>query len=389
MTAPRITSSSVDRRRFLKYLWWGAGSAMAMALVPGDTLKASPRFARNPFTLGVASGDPTASGIVLWTRLAPEPADPTSLGQASIPVGWRVARDDTMRRVVAKGKASAKPELAHSVHAEVKGLRPGADYFYQFDAGGEESTVGHFRTAPAHHEWARQLSFGVATCQDFPSGYYMAYRDMVQNDLDLVLHLGDYTYEYFIDPAFSNRPIAAPFTEETVDLRTYRLRHTLYKLDPDLQAAACGSSPSSWCGTTTRWRTTTGAGTGAGVAVAGARPAPAATTKRCNQHLPIRLRARPTRLTSCGSTAGWMMAASPSSRCSTTASTAPTTRAATASRCVARPRRATTTRCSVAGRRTVGGRRVRRFPRALEHRRPAAVARRARAPPLRGRALLE
>ena len=149
MTAPRITSSSVDRRRFLEYVWWGAGSAMAMALMPGGSLKAAPRFATNPFTLGVASGDPTASGIVLWTRLAPEPADPTALGQTSIPVGWRVARDDAMRRVVAKGKASATPELAHSVHAEVKGLRPGADYFYQFDAGGEESAVGHFRTAPA------------------------------------------------------------------------------------------------------------------------------------------------------------------------------------------------------------------------------------------------
>jgi alkaline phosphatase D len=210
---------------------------MAMALMPGGTLKATPRFARNPFTLGVASGDPTASGIVLWTRLAPEPADPGALGRAKIPVAWRVARDDAMRRVVAKGKASATPELAHSVHVEVNGLRSGADYFFQFDSGGEESTIGHFRTAPARNDWARQLTFAAATCQDFPSGYYTAYRDMVQNDLDLVLHLGDYTYEYSIDPEFSNRPVTAPFTEETVDLRTYRLRHTLHKLDPDLQAA--------------------------------------------------------------------------------------------------------------------------------------------------------
>ena len=149
MSAPRLTSSSVDRRRFLEYVWWGAGSAMAMALMPGGTLKAAPRFASNPFTLGVASGDPTASGIVLWTRLAPDPADPTALGRAKIPVGWRVARDDSMRHVVAKGTASATPELAHSVHVEVNGLRSGADYFFQFDSGGEESAVGHFRTAPS------------------------------------------------------------------------------------------------------------------------------------------------------------------------------------------------------------------------------------------------
>jgi alkaline phosphatase D len=237
MSAPPVTSSSIDRRRFLEYVWWGAGSAMAMALMPGSALKAAPRFAANPFTLGVASGDPTASGIVLWTRLAPEPANPTALGTATIPVHWRIARDDAMRRVVAQGTASATPELAHSVHVEVKGLRAGADHFYQFHTGAEESTVGHFRTAPGHAAWAPQLTFAVATCQDVPSGYYTAYRDMVQNDLDLVLHLGDYTYEYGFDSWNRAEPVIAPFNSEAIDLRTYRLRHTLHKLDPDLQAA--------------------------------------------------------------------------------------------------------------------------------------------------------
>jgi alkaline phosphatase D len=232
-----VGASSIDRRRFLEYTWWCVGSATAVALMPGGSLQATRRFRSNPFTLGVASGDPTSSGIVLWTRLAPEPADPDSLGRARIPVRWRVARDDRMRHVVADGTAVASPELAHSVHVEVDRLRSGADYFFQFDAGGEESPVGHFRTAPARDDWANQLTFAVATCQDHPSGYYTAYRDMVRNDLDLVLHLGDYTYEYAID--FTNRAEGLPtgFREETVDLRTYRLRHTLYKLDPDLQAA--------------------------------------------------------------------------------------------------------------------------------------------------------
>ena len=301
MSAPRLTSSAVDRRRFLEYVWWGAGSAMAMALLPGGALKAAPRFASNPFTLGVASGDPTSSGIVLWTRLAPDPADPTSLGRAKIPVGWRVARDDSMRHVVAKGKASATPDLAHSVHAEVSGLRSGADYFFQFDSGGEESAVGHFRTAPRRDDWADQLTFAVATCQDVPSGYYTAYRDMVQNDLDLVLHLGDYTYEYGFDAWNRAEPVVAPFNEECFDLRTYRLRHTLHKLDPTSRRPT-PLSRSSWCGTTTRCRTT----------IPGWRPSgdhrhrsspPAAPppTRRSTSTCRSGCRVRPT-ATSCGST---------------------------------------------------------------------------------------
>ena len=199
---------------------------------------AAPPLGTNPFTLGVASGDPAPDGIVLWTRLAPEPADPLSLGSRSIPVGWRVATDDQMHNVVARGTAVAPSQLAHSVHVEVDGLKPGRDYFYQFDLRDEESRVGHFRTAPGPNEMAGQVRFAFATCQDWPSGYYTAYRDMVQNDLDVVLHLGDYTYEYAIgNTTRRGIPVPAGFGEATEDLRTYRLRHTLYKLDPDLQAA--------------------------------------------------------------------------------------------------------------------------------------------------------
>ena len=195
------------------------------------------RPGKNPFTLGVAPGDPTPDGIVLWMRLAPEPGDVTALGSHPVPVGWRIADDESMRRVIKRGVALAPAELARSVHVEVEGLKPGRDYFYQFDLGEEESRVGHFRTAPAEEEMVQEVRFAFATCQDWPSGYYTAYRDMLRHDLDLVLHLGDYTYEYAID--FSNRSGQVPqgFDEECLDLRTYRLRHTLYKLDPDLQAA--------------------------------------------------------------------------------------------------------------------------------------------------------
>jgi alkaline phosphatase D len=237
-THRKTRPSAVDRRRFLRHAWGGVGASLALALVPARRLFAAPRFRDNPFTLGVASGDPTAHGIVLWTRLAPEPADPTSLGARAIPVGWRIATDDRLGRVVASGVAQASPELAHSVHVEVECLKPGRDYFFQFAVRGEESPVGHFRTAPAAHARVDQVRFAVATCQDWPSGHYTAYRDMTNLDLDLVVHLGDYTYEYAIE-GVTRRGVPAPagFEAATVDLRTYRLRHTLYKLDPDLQAA--------------------------------------------------------------------------------------------------------------------------------------------------------
>lgn len=238
MAQSKSRGSSIDRRRFLEFTWQGVGASLSVALVSGSELFAAPVLGRNPFTLGVASGDPRPDGIVLWTRLAPEPADPASLGRRPIAVGWRVAADGNMRHVVARGQAVAAPELAHSVHVEVAGLEPSRDYFYQFDLRGEESRIGHFRTAPPLNENLRELRFAFVTCQDWPSGYYTAYRDLLQNDLDLVLHLGDYTYEYPIT-GVTRRGIPAPagFGRETVDLETYRLRHTLYKLDPDLQAA--------------------------------------------------------------------------------------------------------------------------------------------------------
>jgi alkaline phosphatase D len=238
MIRSKSQGSSLDRRRFLHHTWHGVAASLSLALLPGRDLLAAPSMGSNPFTLGVASGDPSPDGIILWTRLVPEPADPLALGRRSIPVGWRVATDSNMRRVVARGTAVASPDLAHSVHVEMNNLTPGRDYFYQFDLRDEESPVGHFRTAPAFHEAVSSLRFAFVTCQDWPSGHYIAYRDMLQHDLDVVLHLGDYTYEYAID-GVTRRGIAAPegFNEETVDLRTYRLRHTLYKLDADLQAA--------------------------------------------------------------------------------------------------------------------------------------------------------
>lgn len=238
MAGSKTAPGPGERRRFLAQALQGMGACLSLALLPGHEARAAPRLAHNPFTLGVASGDPTPDGIVLWTRLASEPADNRGMGRQPLPVLWRVASNPSMSQVVASGVALAWDALAHSVHVELDGLLPGRDHWYQFSVGGEESPVGHFRTAPAAHEMPKQLKFAVASCQDWRRGHFTAYRDMLDRDLDLLLHLGDYTYEKRIEKVY-REGVGVPhgFDAETVDLETYRLRHALYKLDPDLQAA--------------------------------------------------------------------------------------------------------------------------------------------------------
>ncbi|HEX8781129.1 MAG TPA: alkaline phosphatase D family protein, partial [Nocardioides sp.] len=186
---------------------------------------ATPRFASNPFALGVASGDPLPDGVVLWTRLAPDPMAADGRGgmpDMQVPVAWQVATDPAMRDVVKAGTARATPELGHSVHPEVSGLQAGCDYWYRFRVGDEVSPTGHTRTAPATGSTPGALTFALASCQSLPSSRrYAAYRAMVSEDLDLVVHVGDYTYERRSD-------------ETLADFRTNHARH---KLSPDLQAA--------------------------------------------------------------------------------------------------------------------------------------------------------
>src|SRR5690349_7852910 len=135
-----------DRRRFVTR---AAAGLAGLALLPGNGARAATGVGAHPFTLGVASGDPTPDGAVLWTRLAPRPLEADGgMPDRRVAVRWWVAEDERMRRVVRHGTALAVPELAHSVHVEVEGLRPGRDYYYRFAAGGEESAVARTRTAP-------------------------------------------------------------------------------------------------------------------------------------------------------------------------------------------------------------------------------------------------
>jgi alkaline phosphatase D len=187
-----------------------------------------------PFTLGVASGDPAPDSVVLWTRLAPDPMNGGGMPGQRFPVQWKVAHDDRMSDVVREGTVLAEPESAHSVHVEVDGLQPSRQYFYQFRAGSELSVVGRTRTLPPAGAPAAGLTMAIASCQNFPVGYFAAYRHMAEQDLDLVLHLGDYIYEGGLQGSLG-RGHHPGVVCRTLD--DYRTRHAQYKGDLDLQTA--------------------------------------------------------------------------------------------------------------------------------------------------------
>ncbi|GGY99731.1 alkaline phosphatase D family protein [Streptomyces poonensis] len=243
----RDASRHVGRRRFLSV------SAAAAVLAFGTNVPARgasaarelppARIPENPFTLGVASGDPLPDSVVLWTRLAPEPfAEDGGLGQQRVAVHWEMALDEWFILVVRRGVAQAHPEYGHSVHIDAQGLDPGAEYYYRFRAGTWFSPVGRTRTAPAADSAPSGLRLAAVSCQAYHDGYYTAYRHLAEDDVDLVLHLGDYLYEYAVDSAggarrYTDVKLPDVFDRETQTLADYRLRYALYQSDPDLQAA--------------------------------------------------------------------------------------------------------------------------------------------------------
>jgi alkaline phosphatase D len=218
-----------NRRRFLLAL----GAALPLGMRAARSAPA-PRFARDPFALGVASGYPWPRGVVLWTRLITdfEQSD-GGLGAAVIPVRWELAADDGMRRIVAAGRTEAAPAWAHAVHVEVEGLEPDRWYWYRFMAGDAVSTVGRTRTAPAADAQPSALRFAFASCQQYEQGYYGAYRRIVADTPDLIAFLGDYIYE----SSWGRDHVRAHNPGEPYTLAEYRMRYAHYKADRDLQAA--------------------------------------------------------------------------------------------------------------------------------------------------------
>ena len=215
-----------------------AAHISALSTLPRWAWANDAKLQHNPFSLGVASGDPLPDGFVLWTRLMPHnnAQGGSGEGMGSQTVRWEVAADEGFQKIVASGAAAAEPMLAHSVHIEVRGLSPGRWYFYRFMHGDAVSTTGRTRTAPAEGDLPERLRVIYASCQRWEHGFYSAWRHACADQPDLVLFLGDYMYEYAspANPKGLARVHDLPLPQTLAD---YRNRYALHKSDPALQTA--------------------------------------------------------------------------------------------------------------------------------------------------------
>jgi alkaline phosphatase D len=243
----RAAARHIGRRRFLTVTGAAAALAFTVNLPAAGTASAAELDARritdDPFTLGIASGDPLPGSVLLWTRLAPVPYQPDGgMPAERVTVHWELAHDDRFRRIVRRGTATAHPEFHHTVHAEVGHLPADRVFHYRFRVGDWVSETGRTRTAPLPGSDTGTLTLAAVSCQAYHEGYFTPYAHLAAEDVDVVLHLGDYLYEYAVNSAggsrnYTDRTLPALFNRETVTLEDYRLRYALYKTDPDLRAA--------------------------------------------------------------------------------------------------------------------------------------------------------
>ncbi|CAN5534852.1 alkaline phosphatase D family protein [soil metagenome] len=224
----------VSRKDFVRMGGLGVAAVVLGVEASADRAFADPRFSSNPFTLGVASGDPIPDGVVLWTRLLTAEGE---MPNQKVRVRWKVATEENMRTVVKSGEVFTGPDRGYSVHVDVRGLKTDRDYFYTFRVGDYVSPVGRTRTTPGFGASPKDLAFGFVSCQDYQNGFYAAYGAMARQEQDLafVLHLGDYIYEY--GPSETAVPTREHNGPEIITLADYRKRHALYKSDEDMREA--------------------------------------------------------------------------------------------------------------------------------------------------------
>lgn len=215
----------------------GAGLLGAAGCATPGAAPAGGAVAKAAFKHGVASGDPLADRVVIWTRATPETPN-----AAAIRLRWAVARDPGHRDVAASGEALAEAVNDFTAKVDVTGLAPGTRYWYRFYAGDAASPLGRTKTLPRPDDAVERLVIAAASCSNWPFGFFHGYRDIARrDDIDLVVHLGDYIYEY--GTGGYGGQVGAKIgrnhepAHEIVTLADYRMRHAQYKSDPDLQAA--------------------------------------------------------------------------------------------------------------------------------------------------------
>ena len=204
---------------------------MACGRAAGPRAIESPGERMAPFLHGVASGDPLADRVILWTRVTPPPGH-----QGPLEVRWEIAKDPGMREIVGRGRAAGHPDRDYTVKVDAPSLAPGGTWYYRFDALGQASPVGRARTLPVGR--VEQLRLGVASCSSYPTGYFNAYASLAaREELDAVLHLGDYIYEAGRDDPYGGSTLGRDSlpVHEIVSLADYRARYAQHRTDPDLQ----------------------------------------------------------------------------------------------------------------------------------------------------------
>jgi alkaline phosphatase D len=219
--------ASLNRRQLLK----GISASLGLLALRGFSVQAAaPAY----FTHGVASGDPLADRVILWTRLIPGSGE-----HSTIHCQWQVAKDRAFKQIVSTGTASTNFERDYTVKIDAAGLSPNSSYFYRFLTDDQlASPIGMTRTLPVGD--IDQIRLGITSCSNYPQGYFNVYRHMAQTDIDLVLHLGDYIYEY-AEGVYSNEVATDKLgrkvepSNEILSLEDYRMRYGLYRSDEDLQ----------------------------------------------------------------------------------------------------------------------------------------------------------
>ena len=221
------SKSQATRRDLLKW------SVAAVAPLSYALSSAQTSLKHNPFSIGVASGSPNHHSVVLWTRLMAEPgSSKTQFADTDVSVKWEVADDEGFKVNRRAGQVVALATLAHSVHLELDGLQSDRWYFYRFQIGDAQSSIGRTRTLPHPEAMVQKLRVAYASCQRWEHGYFSAYDHMCQENLDMVLFLGDYIYEY----AAAANPVRLPKGGWVSSLDDYRERYALHKSEKGLQA---------------------------------------------------------------------------------------------------------------------------------------------------------
>jgi alkaline phosphatase D len=228
LTLERVMPNTTPSRRlFLRQVALGSTAAVAAVGLGGCDNDDSVAFPQ-----GVASGDPLQDRVVLWTRAVPSDKSATA-------VTWELADDAEFSKIVTRGKSETDSSRDFTVKVDAQGLQPGRKYFYRFKSAGTTSPVGRTRTLPTGS--VQQARLGVFSCANYPAGYFHVYAEAAKrDDLDVVVHLGDYIYEYGMgeyatEDAQALGRVPAP-AGETVSLEAYRQRYAQYRGDKDLQA---------------------------------------------------------------------------------------------------------------------------------------------------------